>query len=368
MAKHDIFKDAFKSIDKLNEDSSLLSDNTLSVVRNYIDTGSMALNAIISGSLFGGVPEGRIIGFAGPQQSGKTLILNKIIANKQKADPDAWGVIWDSEAAYDVGTVANVGGDPNRIKLCPVESVESCRNQVGAFLDQIIATPALKGKVVISIDSIGNLASEKELDDMRKGKSASDMGTKAKALKSMMRGLTYKAAKANTTVLFANHIYDDPSSMYPSIVKSQSGGKGPLYLASVLVQLATSHQKDEKNIMAIAGSKVSGAILKAMTVKNRFIPSNLTTDLELNFKTGLYKYSGLLEMAYLYDVLQKEGNSYYLNGEKLGTESRFKNKVDLWDKHIVPALEIKLKENLKYNQVDQSNDLPETEEESEVEE
>ena len=78
---------------------------------------------------------------------------------------------------------------------------------------------------IISIESLGNLAADKEVADAEKGKFAADMGLRAKALKSMMRLLTYKAAKTGTTILFSNHTYDDPAALFPSLVKNQSGGK-----------------------------------------------------------------------------------------------------------------------------------------------
>ena len=137
----DGLKSAFKALEHLNSDANVLSDNALSIVESYIDTGCFALNAIISGSLHGGVPKGRIIGFVGPEQCGKTLILNKCIAMEQKKDPSIWGVIFDSEHAYEANTVSNVGGDPSRIKHCPIETVEDCRNQIATFLDEILKDP-----------------------------------------------------------------------------------------------------------------------------------------------------------------------------------------------------------------------------------
>ena len=137
-------------------------------------------------------------------------------------------------------------------------------------------------KVIIAIDSLGNLASAKELRDVTEGKDAADMGTKAKAMKSMMRALTFKAAKARVPIVFTNHIYDNPTSLYPELVKKQSGGSGPVYLASLLVQLAVRNEKIDKNegqeSIAVAHN-VSGVTLSAMTVKNRFVPSFLKAEL-----------------------------------------------------------------------------------------
>jgi len=355
--KNDIpdgLKDAFKALDKLNEDSALLSENSLSVVNEYIDTGSMALNAIISGSLYKGVPKGRIIGLAGPTGSGKTLILNKIIANAQKKDPNVWGVVWDSENAYNSHMAINVGANPNKIKVNPVATVEECRNQIVTFLDKIVTDPSLYGKIIIGIDSLGNLASTKEIADAVQGKDAVDMGTRAKALKSMMRVLTYKCAKTNTTLLFLNHLYDDPACMFPSLIKNQSGGKGLLYLASVLIQLAVTQEKIELNDsdeFIPMTNKIKGVNLRALTVKNRFIPQMLQTSMYLNFRTGLYKYSGLLEMAEAYNIIHKEGNSYVstLTNERLGFKKAFRNDDEIWETHILPELEKVIQKNLMYS-------------------
>ena len=214
--------DAFKTLNKLNEDSAVLSDNALSVVTEWIDTGSLALNAIVSGSIKRGIPKGRITGLVGPTGSGKTLILNKIIGNAQKADPDVWGVVWDTENAYDPQMAISVGANPDKIKVNPVQTVEQCRNQIVAFLTKVIEDPLLHGKIILGIDSLGNLASQKEVDDAAKGKAAVDMGARAKAIKSMMRILPHMCAKANVTLVFTNHIYDDPSAMFP-IIDKESG-------------------------------------------------------------------------------------------------------------------------------------------------
>jgi len=211
-------KDIFEAVDALNTDASLLSEeNSLSIVNDWIDTGSYALNAIFSGSVYRGVPVGRVTGFSGPSGAGKTLIINKIIANAQKKG--YFAAIWDTEAAVDRQSAEGVGIDPSRVKYYPVETVEDCRNQIATFLDKIIAANDPNLKVIIAIDSLGNLASAKELRDVTEGKDAADMGTKAKAMKSMMRALTFKAAKARVPILFTNHIYDNPTSLYPELVK-----------------------------------------------------------------------------------------------------------------------------------------------------
>jgi RecA/RadA recombinase len=347
---------AFKVLDDLNPDATFLDKSALSNVSSYIDTGSMALNAIISGSLFKGIPSGRITGFSGPTSCGKTYIINRILSNAQKEG--RYVVIFDTENAVDNAGATNMGMDTSRVKYCPVETVEQCRNQVSQFLDSVLEKN-LKSKFIISIDSLGNLVSTKEMNDVAAGKEAADMGSRAKGLKSMLRVLTHKAAKADVPILFSNHVYDNPAAMFPSLVKQQSGGSGPLYMSSVLVQLSS---KNEKTNAGSQGSReavddvtpmskdVNGVTLRALTTKNRVVPPFLETELYLNFKSGLSKYSGLLEMAIGYGIINQSGATFSLaDGTKLGYYKTWRSDEDIWNK-VLPQLENKLAEELRYKQ------------------
>lgn len=340
-------KDIFGSVDKLNPDATFLEDSSISTPSDWIDTGSRALNAIISGSLHKGIPVGRITGFAGPSGAGKTLIMNKIMANAQKKGYIA--VIWDSEVAVDKESAKNVGMDLKKTKYYPVETIEDCRNQISTFLDAVIEANDPDNKFIIAIDSLGNLASSKEIEDARKGKDAADVGQRAKATKSMMRAITYKAAKAQVPILFSNHIYEG-MEMFPSLIKNQAGGKGPIYLASVLVQLSLRNEKSTENPdeEAIAIShNVSGITMGALTVKNRIVPPFLKTELYLNFKTGLDKNTGLFDLALGLGVIEQGGKTYSFNGESVGYRKNIEKDPEFWKK-VIPALEEKLNQELRY--------------------
>jgi RecA/RadA recombinase len=356
MAKKDYPADvlsAFKVLDSLNPEASFLDNNTLSNVSSFIDTGSMALNAIIGGSLYKGIPSGRIIGFSGPTSCGKTYIINKILANAQKEG--RYVVVFDTENAVDAQSATNMGMDPSKVKYCPVETVEQCRNQVSQFLDSVIEKK-LKGQFIISIDSLGNLVSTKEMADVNAGKEAMDMGARAKGLKSMLRVLTHKAAKADVPIVFSNHIYTNPTEMFPGVVKQQSGGSGPLYMSSVLVQMAvknerttgTNQSKEASEEIIPMAKDVNGVTLRALTIKNRIVPPFLETEMYLNFRNGLAKYSGLLEMALGYGVVLQSGATYSLkDGTKLGYYKTWRSDEETWNK-ILPEVEKCLQEQLRY--------------------
>ena len=343
--------DAFKILDDLNPDAAFLDENNLSNVTEWIDTGCMALNAIISGSLYGGIPMGRITGFAGPQACGKTLMVNKIMANAQKKGMHV--VYFDTENALDKGTAENLGCDPTKIKHCPIEIIEDCRNQMVKFLKTVVEK-GLQGKVLIAIDSLGNLISAREAKVIEDGKDSADMGARAVSLKSMLRAITHAAAKANCPIVFTNHTYDNPGALYPTLVKSQSGGSGPLYMSSVLVQMATKQERvsrsDNKNAtedVTPLSKDVNGLTMRALTTKNRFIPPFLECEMYLNFRSGISKYSGLLEMAEGYGIIQKQGHRYALGEEILGFYKDWKDDDTVWSK-ILPKLEEKLQSELKF--------------------
>jgi len=344
-------KDAFKILDELNPHAAFLNENTLSTVSDWVDTGCLALNAIISGSLYGGIPMGRIVGFVGPTSSCKTFLVNKIMASAQRKGMHV--VYFDTENALDPETATNLGCDPAKVKHCPIEIIEDCRNQIVKFLNTVVES-GLQGKVLIAIDSLGNLTSAREAKVIEDGKDSADMGSKAIALKSMLKALTHSASKANCPIVFTNHVYENPGSLYPTLIKSQSGGSGPLYMSSVLVQMATKQERvgksDNKNAtdeVTPLSKDVNGVTLRALTTKNRFVPPFLECQMYLNFKTGLSKYSGLLEMAEGYGVLEKQGHRYAINGESIGFYKDFKDDDSVWNT-ILPLLETKLQQELKY--------------------
>lgn len=340
---------AFASLQKLNANATVLEDNTLSNVTDWIDTGCLVLNTILSGSLYGGVPKGRITIFAGESGCGKTFILNKILANAQKKG--LIPIIFDTEVAVDKTSAEGVGLDSSNVKYVPVDTVESCRNQIMTFLDSVEKEPELHGKFIISIDSLGNLASEKEINDAGSGKGAMDMGLRAKQLKSMMRMVTYKAAVTGTTIIASNHTYADPAALHPTLVKQQAGGSGPIYMASILVQMAAKKEKtdssNEKDVALTESRNYSGVTLRMLTVKNRFVPAFLQCEAYLNFKTGLDKYSGLKDIAVAHDIIQQSGSTFAIGDRKLGYYKNWRKDESLWEEILV-KLEESIKDKYRY--------------------
>jgi RecA/RadA recombinase len=343
---------AFRDMDDMNPDASLLSESPLSDVDDWISTGSYALNAIISGSVYKGVPAGRVTTFYGLPATGKTLLVNKIIANAQKKTYKR-AAYFDSEIALDKAVAERLGCDISKIKHLPVEIIDDCKNQVIKLLTTLIAAGSKK-QMVIVIDSLGNLSSAKEFADVEKEKSAQDMGLRAKSLSSLLRMITYRAAKIGAPVLCTNHIYENPNEMYPSLIKKQAGGLKPLFIASLLVQLSTTHVKaddDKTGAMSVMSDRVSGITLRALTAKNRFVPPFISADnIYLNFKTGLSPYRGLLELSEKYALIERDGHAYRMvGGEKIGYASAFEDNAEFWENGPLQELDKRIQKDLTYS-------------------
>jgi RecA/RadA recombinase len=343
---------ALNSIDEVNPYATYLDNNTLSTVKEWIDTGSYVLNSIISGSRNGGIPKGRVTLIAGESMTGKSLFVQKILANAQKMG--LYPVIFDTESAIDPEGATRLGLNISGVKYVPCTSIEQTRNAVFKFLNSIKENK-LEGKFIVAIDSLGNLQSELELARMDKESTSTDMGTKARAMKSLLQTCTNLGAITQTTFVITNHVYDDPSAMYPSIEKNMPGGKAVVYLPSVTVQLARKPLKDdgEKTVsnstLAVGQKSYAGIIIRALTRKNRFIKQYLEGEMYLSFSTGLDRYYGLLDMAVGMGVVIQNGSTYALaDGTKLGYAKNWRNNTKMWEETILPQLEEKMKAEWSY--------------------
>ena len=357
---------ALDSIDKVNPFATYLEDSTLSRVGGWIDTGSYVLNAIVSGSIHGGIPKGRVTMLGGESMTGKTLFVLKILANAQKEG--LIPVIFDTENAVDPEGAERIGLDISKVKYVPCVTIEQTRNALYKFLTSV-KEKGLEGKFIVAIDSLGNLQSELEHSRMGKESTASDMGSKARAMKSLMQTCTNLGATTQTTILCTNHVYDDPAAMFPSIEKHMPGGKSIVYLPSVTVQLARKPMKSDGGKTmdaetAVGQKNYAGILIRALTRKNRFIKQYLQGEMFLSFHTGLDRYYGLLDLAVGVGAVIQTGSTYQLpDGKKIGYYKNFRKDIDLWENTILPVLEEKIKTEWAYSSGEESEVPDEVEEE-----
>lgn len=357
-------RSTLNEIDDINPFASYLDSASLSLVKGWIDTGSYVLNALISGSVHGGVPKGRVTMLAGESMTGKSLFIQKILANAQKEG--LIPVIFDTENAIDPEGARRLGLDIANVKYVPCISIEQTRNTIYKLL-MAIKEKKQEGKFILAIDSLGNLQSELELSRMNKESTSSDMGTRARAIKSLLQTCTNLGAVTQTTIICTNHLYDDPSAMFPSIEKNMPGGKSVVYLPSVTVQLARKPVKDDggktsDSKLAVSQKSYAGIIIRALTRKNRFIKQYLEGEMYLSFSTGLDRYFGLLDIATGLEVLTQTGATYQLaDGTKIGYYKNFRKDKKLWEETIIPQVEAKMMAEWRYSNLDKEaeEDIPE---------
>lgn len=342
--------DAFGVIDKLNPYATFLDDGALSNITDFIDTGSYTLNAQISGKLVdGGIPMGRVTMLAGPSQTGKSYIVQNVIRNAQKKGLHV--VVFDTENAIDGEGAKRLGIDISKVKYVPTRSVEECRNIIQQFLDKIMEMRQ-KGKVLIVIDSLANLESEMQLNRMAKDNTSADMGSFAKACKSLLKTCTRMGAFTNTPILITNHIYDDPAAMFTQLVKAMPGGRTAVYLPTVTLQLSRSPIKPEEaweeDKLTVGQKHQVGVILKSLSVKNRIVKPDIAVEMYLSFNNGLDRYHGLKDLAVGFGLIIQGGATYSLpDGTKLGYFKNFRTNKQFWD-DMIPKIQEKIDEEWNY--------------------
>jgi RecA/RadA recombinase len=303
-------------------------------VEEYIDTGSYVLNALLSGSLYGGVASNKVTAFAGETATGKTFFVLGLVKNFLDANPTACVVYFESESAITKDMIVARGIDSKRMIIVPVATVQEFRFQALKVLDKYIENQTEnKPKLLLCLDSLGNLSTTKEIEDTAEGKETQDM-TRARLIKGVFRVLTLKLAKAKCPMLITNHTYLQVGSMYPQQI--MGGGAGLAYAASTIMFLSKRKEKD--------GDEVIGNIIHCKNVKNRFVKENRTVDVQLTYDKGLSKYYGLLDLAVKFGIWQEAGKRIQVDADNKVFRSRIYNDTD---KYFTPEVMKKLEECIK---------------------
>lgn len=348
--------DALKNIRK-NTGAKALS---ISKPTDYLDTGSYALNRVLTGDIHKGFPVGRISTLFGLSQSGKSLIAANTAVRALKDNKVDKVIIFDSEGGFPVDIFADAGidlgeeDDPD----CPVQhinvhSVEDCAVKMISTYDMLVKAHDEWVKdpdnndhirVLCILDSYGFLASDKLVSDaVDKDKMANDMGITAKLKNNMMRGLVMRVCESDCTLLVINHEYQDPAAMFASKIHQMGGGKGIEYASHVVLQCEKVFVKADDNDH-LTGLEADGANigfykgnrLKCFTTKNRVSKPMYGAEIYVDFETGMSKYDGLIEEAVKMGFLQDVRGGYVCPtySEKKVTYRDLITKDEIWNTFI----------------------------------
>ena len=329
-----------------NEYASIVEEGVAAGdVHSYIDTGSYLFNALLSGSLSGGLPSNKITALAGESATGKTYFALGMVKQFLDANPDAGVLYFESESAIPRELIESRGIDPKRMVILPVVTIQEFRTQAIKILDAYLEQEEHKPMMLV-LDSLGNLSTTKELEDTAAGAETRDM-TRAQIIKACFRVLTLKLGRANVPLIVTNHTYDVIGAYMPT--KEMGGGSGLKYAASSIIYLSKKKDKD--------GTEVVGNIIHCKNQKSRLTVENKMIDVRLGYQSGIDRYYGLLEFGEKHGVFKRSGNRYEIDGKQLYGKSIYAEPEKYFDKKIMNELAKAAQKEFLYGEVDQ--DIPE---------
>jgi RecA/RadA recombinase len=329
-------------VDELGSDFASIAADGVSAgeFSGYIDTGCLLFNAVLSGSIYGGLPNNKITAIAGEQATGKTFLVLGIVKHHLASAKNASVIYFDTEGAVTKEMLEQRGIDSKRVLIGEPDTIQTFRTKALKVLDSYEKQPEDKrGPLIMVLDSLGMMSTTKELEDTAEGKETRDM-TKAQVIKAAFRVLTLRLAKANVPLIVTNHVYDVIGAYIPT--KNMGGGSGLKYAASSIVFLSKSKDRD--------GKEVIGNFIKVRMEKSRLSKENAIVELKLSYKTGLDKYYGLLDLAIKHDIIKKVTAQMVElpNGNRVKATNINRNPEEYYDDELLGLIDVAARKEFSY--------------------
>lgn len=288
-----------KLMDKIRKnttikESSVMADTKFFTNKENVPTLVPALNIALSGSLTDGFSSG-LGQFCGPSKHFKSSFMLLLVAAFQKKYEDSIVLFYDTEFGSPPAYFNSFGIDLNRVFHVPTTNIEKLKFDIMQQLTEIDRND----KVMIIVDSIGNIASAKEVQDALDGKSAADM-TRAKQLKSLFRMVTPELNTRDVPMVVINHTYDSQETYSKQIV---SGGTGSVYSSDWIIIVGKQQEKE--------GTDLVGYNFILNIEKSRSVREKSKIPITVTFDGGISKWSGLLDIALESGHVMKPSNGWY---------------------------------------------------------
>lgn len=328
MSTPSFVKNVLKSID--NKYASVASAGMFSDISDeFIDSGSYVVNALVSGSIYGGFPANKVSAIAGESSTGKTFFVMTTAHEFQKKHDKGIVFYFDTEGAITTEMLDNKGLDKDRFVMVPVGTLDEFKFQCIKVLDEIEKIPGdERPKVLLILDSLGNLATEKEMGDARAEKSTADM-TRGRSIRSIFRTLTLMMSRLNIPMIVTNHTYTT-MSLYS---EQAMGGTGLRYAASTILFLSKRKERDDNR-------QVIGNVVHVKTDKSRLTKEAQMVDTVIFFSRGMDRYYGLGELAVEAGVFKKVSTRIELpDGKKVFMKQIIKNPKEFFTQEILDQID-----------------------------
>jgi RecA/RadA recombinase len=307
-----VFSDVLRVLE--NEYATVADEGTSADVVGFIDTGSYALNALYSGSIFKGMPANKISALAGEEATGKTFFALGIVKNFLDTNDKSLAIIFESEGSVTKEILMSRGVDTKRVLIVPVETIQQFKTQALRVVENHLNTPEKDRRpLMLVLDSLGMLSTTKEMNDSGSGKEVKDM-TRTAEIKAAFRVLTLKLSKAKVPLLVTNHVYQT-MGMFPT--KEMGGGSGLKYSANNIIALSKSKNKDSEG-------NVTGIFIRCKNLKSRLIKENTEASVMLSYDKGLDRYYGLIDLALEHGIFKK-----------ISTKIQVADGTTVFEKHII---------------------------------
>jgi len=295
--------------------TSMLADSSLYKTKDMITTPVPMINVALSGRIDGGLTPG-VTMLAGPSKHFKTGYALLLASSFLKKYTDGIILFYDSEFGTPQKYFETFGINLDRVVHTPVTDIEELKHDISVQLQNLDRAD----KVIIVIDSIGNLASKKETDDAIEGKTVADM-SRAKALKSLFRIVTAKLTLKDIPMVVINHTYKE-IGMFPKDIVG--GGTGSYYGADNIWIIGRQQEKE--------GTEIAGYHFVINVEKSRYVKEKSKIPITLTYENGINKWSGLLDLAMEGGYIVKPKNGWYAEVNKttgeLGSNMRAGDFVD----------------------------------------
>ena len=277
---------------------------------DWISTGNHALNYLISGDFYKGIPLGKVTVFAGESGSGKSYICSgNIIREAQKQD--IFVILVDSENALDEAWLQAVGVDTSEEKLLRLgmSMIDDVAKTISNFIKEYKTDygdkePEERPKVLFVLDSLGMMMTPTDVDQFNKGDMKGDLGRKPKALTALVRNCVNMFGSLNVGMVATNHTYASQDMFDPD--DKISGGQGFVYASSIVVAMKKLKLKEDE-----AGNKISevrGIRAACKVMKTRFAKPFEGVQLKIPYETGMDPYSGLIDLFEKKGLITQQGN------------------------------------------------------------
>ena len=313
---------------------------------DWVSTGNYALNYLISGDFFKGIPLGKVTVFAGESGAGKSYICSgNIIRHAQ--EQGIYVVLVDSENALDEKWLIDLGVDTHEDKLLKLNMamIDDVAKTISEFMKEYkTMAEAERPKVLFVIDSLGMLLTPTDVNQFEAGEMKGDMGRKPKALTSLVRNCVNMFGSYNVGMVCTNHTYASQDMFDPD--DKISGGQGFVYASSIVVAMKKLKLKEDED-----GNKVTdvlGIRSACKIMKTRYAKPFETVQVKIPYSTGMSPTSGLVDLFEKMGILTKSGNKLQYVSKKSGeissefrknwTEDKLMTIMLEWDNSIVAAV------------------------------